>query len=59
MACGTSREDGNIFFAYFRGRGEQLIEGELEYFNDYYPHDEQTPRLVTLPESRFVSLAGL
>ena len=42
----------------FFGGGEQFINGELEYFNDYNPHDQQTPRLVTLPESRFVSLAG-
>ena len=39
MASGASRVDSNAFFAHYCDRGKRFTDGELEYFNDHYPHD--------------------
>ena len=56
---GHSQEDSQILFGRFCERGERYENRERSYFNDYYPHDERVPRIVTLPDSRLAHIPDL
>ena len=59
MARGRSQIDGDIFFVRTCRRGERIEDWERAYFKDYYPTDEQVPRVAQLPDSRLVPVFSL
>ena len=59
MGRGHSQEDGEIFYASFCYRGEQLEDWQQSYFSNYYPLDERVPRLARLRDSQLAAMADL
>ncbi|MDE0059491.1 MAG: helix-turn-helix transcriptional regulator [Defluviicoccus sp.] len=59
FARGQSPDETEIYLARLYYRGERHRELEREYFDVYYPIDERIPRLIGLPDSEVVHIAGL
>ena len=56
---GVSRDDVEVFFAWFCLRGQRRPEWERLYFEVYYPIDERLPRVRQLPDSQVVHISSL
>ena len=59
FGAGESDDDVVVYFNRLCYRGERYEEGERQYFEDYYAHDERIPRFRALPDARLAHVGDL